>query len=185
MVFNGAGQFLANVNVMRRPPTKLRARRPDNRPVGERAFTLPEGVDPKSLPAIVARNVWALMTISANLKSQLALAKMAGVGQATVDRVLLATPGTRLDNLEKIADAFTREMGGAIPAWLLLVPPATEGAVPPAVSVAQVSQDLMERLHSVSRQVSHDRGATQGPQSSSRVPGSDRKSATKSTKRES
>jgi hypothetical protein len=101
--------IFGTVGLMRRQPT-------DNRPTGSKPWKLPKGIDPESLPAVFARNVWALMSASTDLQSQSALAKKAGIGQATIDRILECTPGTRLDNIGKIAWAF-----GVNP-WIMLHP---------------------------------------------------------------
>lgn len=83
---------------------------------GLKEWKLPDGVDPESLVAILARNLWTLMSASADLQSQLAVAKRAKIGQATVDRILGCTPGIKLSNVEALATAF------GVNAWVLLHP---------------------------------------------------------------
>jgi hypothetical protein len=150
-------------NIFHYPCTVADMRLPDNRPTGERPWRLPPDVDPDSLPAILARNLWALMASSTELKSQLALAKRAKVGQATIDRILTCTKGTRLDNLEKIAAAFEPPLQ----AWQLLLP-GLDPTNPPVVSLTQTERELYERLTSVARQVSehHDHRAGSQPSAS-------------------
>ena len=55
---------------------------------------------------VLAHNVRWLMDHSPDISSQLRLARRAGVGQATIDRVLGATVGTSIDVVEKIANAY-------------------------------------------------------------------------------
>lgn len=66
--------------------------------------------------ATLARNVRRLMDSSPDLNKQLRLAKRAGIGQATVDRILRADAGVSIDSIAAIAKAF-----GVSP-WLLLHP---------------------------------------------------------------
>lgn len=91
-------------------------KRKDNRPAGAQEWRLPEGVEPDSLAGILARNLWNLMNRAPDLQSQLGLAGKAGVGQATISRILDCSGTVRLVNVEKVARAF------GIDAWLLLHP---------------------------------------------------------------
>lgn len=71
---------------------------------------------PSSLARTLARNLDALMKAHADMRSQAAVARRAGIDQRTVGRILHTKHAPTLQQIDKLASAF------GMPAWQLLLP---------------------------------------------------------------
>jgi len=90
--------------------------------------------------SVLAQNLKALMQSKAGPKSQLALAKKSGVGQATIGRILREETAASIDTVEEIAAAY------GLQAWQLMVAGMDPTNPPVLVPISKAERALYDSL---------------------------------------
>lgn len=107
-------------------------------------FVSPEDFMPR---AVLRQNVAALLKVKGGPNNPTALGKKAGVGQATVERILSDEGvNARIETIEKIASVYGLE------AWQLLVPGMNPGNPPVLVPISKAERALYESLRAAMKE---------------------------------